>query len=67
MIATASDRFVGELLIRTGVIDASALALAMEARSAHATTLVRALANLGIADESVAASVVASALHLEYL
>jgi type IV pilus assembly protein PilB len=67
MIATTSDRFVGELLIRTGVIDASALALAMEARSAHSTTLVRALANLGIADESVAASVVASALHLEYL
>ena len=59
--------FVGELLIREGVIDAPGLARAVEARTAHPSTLGRALASLGLADESVVAATIASALHLEHL
>jgi type IV pilus assembly protein PilB len=59
--------FVGDLLIRNGVIDAAGLARANEARSAHPATLGRALATLGLADESVVAATIAKALHLEHL
>jgi type IV pilus assembly protein PilB len=59
--------FIGDLLIRSGVIDAAGLARANEARSAHPTTLGRALATLGLADESVVAATIAGALHLEHL
>jgi type IV pilus assembly protein PilB len=62
-----TDKAVGDLLIRQGVIDAAGLARAIEARSAPDTTLGRALADLGIADESVVAATIARALHLEYL
>jgi type IV pilus assembly protein PilB len=61
------QEFVGDLLIRAGVVDAAGLALALEVQSTHASTLGRALAGLGIADESVVATTIASALHLEYL
>ncbi len=66
MTASTSDRFVGDLLVRIGVIDASGLAQA-KARSGHGTTLGRVLASLGLVAESVTASAVASALHLEYI
>ena len=59
--------FVGDLLIRGGVVDATGLARALEAQSQHANTLGRALADLGLADESVVASMIASALSLEFL
>ena len=59
--------FIGDLLIREGVIDAPGLARGIEARTAHATTLARALASLGLADETVVAATIASALHLEHL
>ena len=59
--------FVGDLLIRVGVVDASGLARAVEVQPQHGNNLGRALAVLGLADESVVASVTASALRLEYL
>jgi hypothetical protein len=59
--------FVGDLLIREGVIDAPGLARAVEARTVHPSTLGKALASLGLADESVVAATIASALHLEHL
>ena len=59
--------FVGDLLIRARVVDASGLAQALEVRSQHANNLGRALADLGLADEAVVASIIASALSLEYL
>jgi len=58
---------VGDLLIRAGIVDASGLARALEIQSQHADSLGRALADLGLADESVVASTMASALGLEYL
>ena len=63
----SSHGFVGDLLIRAGVVDAAGLALGLEAQSRQATTLGRALAGLGLAEESAVAAAIASALHLEYL
>jgi type II secretory ATPase GspE/PulE/Tfp pilus assembly ATPase PilB-like protein/ActR/RegA family two-component response regulator len=63
----SSRGFVGDLLIRAGVVDAAGLALGLEAQSRHGTTLGRALASLGLAEETAVAAAIASALHLEYL
>jgi type IV pilus assembly protein PilB len=59
--------FVGDLLLRNGVVDAAGLTRAMETQAADKATLGRALANLGLAEESVVAFTIAAALHLEYL
>jgi type II secretory ATPase GspE/PulE/Tfp pilus assembly ATPase PilB-like protein/ActR/RegA family two-component response regulator len=59
--------FVGEALIRAGVVDAAGLALGIAAQSRQTTTLGRALAGLGLAGESAVAAAIAAALHLEYL
>lgn len=59
--------FVGDLLVRSGVVDAEGLARAMEANSKQAITLARALHDLGLADESSVTAATASALRLEHL
>jgi type IV pilus assembly protein PilB len=61
----SSHGFVGDLLIRDGVVDADGLALGLAEQSHHATTLGRALQGLGLADEAVVAAAIASELHLE--
>jgi type IV pilus assembly protein PilB len=58
---------VGDLLIKAAVIDAAGLVRALEVQSEHSCSLGRALANLGLAEESVVATTMASGLHLEYL
>jgi type II secretory ATPase GspE/PulE/Tfp pilus assembly ATPase PilB-like protein/ActR/RegA family two-component response regulator len=63
----SSPGFVGDVLIRAGMIDAAGLARGIEAQSRQSTTLGRALAGLGLAEESAVAAAIASALHLEYL
>src|SRR6185295_17925033 len=63
----SSHGFVGDLLIRAGVVDAAGLALGVEAQARQATTLGRALAGLGLAAEPAVASAIASALRLEFL
>src|SRR6185295_11010260 len=66
--STMSSRgFVGDLLIRAGVTDAAGLDRAIAAQSGTANTLGRALASLGLADESAVTAAIASALHLECL
>ena len=60
------NRFVADLLIRAGVIDRAAITSVAAAPQADYTTLGRALAALGLADESIVAAALASALHLEY-
>jgi type IV pilus assembly protein PilB len=57
---------IGDLLIRTGVVDAAGLTRALEVQTKHSTTLGRALADLGLADEPSIAAATASALRLEY-
>jgi hypothetical protein len=63
----SSHGFIGDVLIRAGVVDAAGLARGLEAQSRQATTLGRALAGLGLAGESAVAAAVATALHLEHL
>ncbi len=58
--------FVGDLLIRAGVVDAAGLTRGLEAQSKQMTTLGRALAGLGLAEESTVAAAMASGLQLEY-
>jgi type IV pilus assembly protein PilB len=58
---------VGELLIKAGVVDAEGLAGALGVQSTRATSLGRALATLGLADEQLVAATIASGLHLEFL
>src|ERR1700716_3562269 len=59
--------FVGDLLLRNGVVDAAGLTRAMATQAEDKATLGRALNNLSLADESVVAFTIAAALHLEYL
>ena len=63
----STSGFVGELLLREGVCDTTGLTRALEVQSKEPVTIGRALARLGLADESVVAATVAKALHLEYL
>jgi type IV pilus assembly protein PilB len=63
----SSHGFVGDVLIRAGLVDAAGLARGVELQTRHAMTLGRALADLGLAEESAVASALATALHLEYL
>lgn len=59
--------FVGDLLIRAGLVDAAGVARGLEVQARQTTTLGRALAGLGLAEESAVAAATASALHLEFL
>jgi type IV pilus assembly protein PilB len=60
------QHFTGDLLVKNGVVDAAGLARAIAAQSTRPATLGRTLAELGLADESVVAKTIASALHLEH-
>ena len=48
------------------MVDRAAVARVEDAKPENCTTFGRALASLGLADESVVAATIASALHLEY-
>jgi type IV pilus assembly protein PilB len=56
---------IGDLLIQAGVTDADGLARAIALQSTRPSSIGRALANLGLADESLVATSIASALRLE--
>ena len=56
----SARNFVGDLLVRKGVIDDAALARAVEAQSKSPATLGKTLADLGLADESTVARIVAA-------
>ena len=62
----SSHGFVGDLLIRKGLVDEAALARATESQTSQPSTLGRALARLGLADESDVAIATATALHLPF-
>ena len=58
--------FVGDLLVRKGLVDAAGIARAVEAQAVQPATLGRTLARLGLADETVVAVETACALHLAF-
>ena len=63
----SSFGFVGDLLIKKGLVDAAGLARAVEAQAMQPGSLGRTLGRLGLVDEAVVAAEVASALHLGFL
>jgi type IV pilus assembly protein PilB len=63
----SSHGLVGDLLMNAGVVDAAGLDRAVQMQLGHPSTLGRALASLGLADESRVASTIALGLHLEFL
>jgi type II secretory ATPase GspE/PulE/Tfp pilus assembly ATPase PilB-like protein len=63
----SSRGFVGDLLIRNGVVDAAGLTLGLVEQSQRGITLGRALASLGLAEESAVAGAIASEMRLEYV
>ena len=58
---------VGELLIRSGVIDSSGLNRAQEIQSKTGVSLGKALADLGLASEDAVSAAIAQGLQLECL
>jgi type IV pilus assembly protein PilB len=58
---------VGELLIRSGVVDPSGLNRALELHSKTGVSLGKALAELGLASEDAVATAIAEGLQLEFL
>jgi type IV pilus assembly protein PilB len=58
---------VGELLIRSGVIDSSGLSRAQEIHSKAGVSIGKALADLGLASEDAVATAIAQGLQLECL
>ena len=59
--------FIGDVLVRSGIVDEAGIARAIERQSERSISLGRALAELDLADEATVASTIASALSLEYL
>jgi type IV pilus assembly protein PilB len=58
---------IGEVLVRSGIIDASGLARAREAQEKHATSLSQALATMGLANEDAVVTAIARGMRLEPL
>lgn len=63
----AKESVIGDLLVRAGIIDSSALSLALEAQKKEGVSLSRALETLGLADEQGIAAAIAKSMHLEAL
>ncbi len=59
--------FVGDLLIRKGVIDDEAFTRAVASQSKRQATIGKTLADLGLSDEATVARLVAEAMRLEFL
>ena len=62
-----SEGLIGDLLIRAGLIDTSALSRAREEQQKCGISLASALANLGLADERGITVAIAKSLQLESL
>jgi type IV pilus assembly protein PilB len=63
----SKDAPIGDLLVRTGLIDSSGLSRAREAQQKQGMSLGKAIASLGLADEEAVSAAIAKSLHLELL
>jgi|SRR5579859_1174034 len=63
----SNDVIIGELLVRVGLIDASALAQAREVQKRDGASLAKALEKLRLADGGAVSAAIAESLHLELL
>src|SRR5216684_5277381 len=58
---------IGEVLVRSGIIDAAGLARAREAQEKNGTPLSQSLATLGLANENTIVAAIAKSMRLEEL
>jgi type IV pilus assembly protein PilB len=63
----SNDVIIGELLVRAGLIDSSALAQAREVQQKDGISLAKALETLRLADGGAVSAAIAESLHLELL
>jgi type IV pilus assembly protein PilB len=62
-----SSKIVGDLLLKSGLVDSAGLARALEVQRREQVSLGNALARLNLADEEAVAAAIARGLHLDYL
>ena len=67
MVKISKDARIGDLLVRTGLIDSSGLARAHETQQKNGMSLGKTLAALGLADEEAVSAAIAQSMHLELL
>lgn len=67
MASTVNETAIGDLLVRSGIIDATGLARAREAQEKNGVSLSKALATLGLADEQGMVGAIAQMMRLEAL
>jgi len=67
MASTVKETAIGDLLVRSGIIDAAGLARAREAQQKNGISLSKALATLELADEQNVVAAIAQSLRLEAL
>jgi type IV pilus assembly protein PilB len=67
MANMSNDVIIGELLVRAGLTDSSALAQAREVQKKGGTSLAKALETLRLADGEAVSAAIAESLHLELL
>ena len=63
----AKETAIGDLLVRSGIIDATGLARAQEAQDKNGISLSRAVTTLGLADEEGVVAIMAKSMRLESL
>ena len=63
----AKETAIGDLLVRSGIIDATGLARAREAQEKSGISLSKALTTLGLADEEGMVATIAKSMRLEAL
>src|SRR6266436_8029602 len=63
----SNDVIIGELLVRAGLIDSSALAQAREVQKKDGTSLAKALEMLRLADGEAVSAAIAESIHVELL
>ena len=63
----SNEAIIGELLVRAGLIDSSALAQAREVQRKDGTSLAKALETLRLTDGGAVSAAIAESLHLELL
>jgi type IV pilus assembly protein PilB len=67
MANMVKETAIGDLLVRSGIIDATGLARAREAQEKNGISLSKALVTLGLADEPGMVAAIAKSLRLEAL
>src|SRR5258708_26308161 len=66
-MAFLKETAIGEVLVRSGIIDATGLARAREAQEKNGTSLSQSLATMGLANENAIVAAIARRMRFEEL